>query len=80
MKTYFVHSKTKSGKRFTMAGKEKNGVMVIGLSVCSPRDHFVKKLGRTIAEGRADKRSYAVVTSVCVKSLYKLAEEFAENN
>jgi len=30
-------------------------VTVIGYSICSEKDQFIKKLGRTIAEGRAKK-------------------------
>jgi len=51
------HGQTKNGKRFTVVGiyDEKQNAKEInyGISICGPRDQFTKKLGRTIAKGRA---------------------------
>lgn len=59
MKTIFIRSQTKSGRRFTLAGFPDGNKLKIGLAVCNPKDQFCKKIGRSIAEGRAkNKDSY----------------------
>jgi len=61
----FKHYKNDEGKYFCtecciyakceLKPKEYKIVTVIGYSICSEKDQFIKKLGRTIAEGRAIK-------------------------
>ena len=60
-KTLFYHGKTIDNYRFTIAGQfsplpkgeDKDiDVILLGASLCSPEDQFVKKLGRKKAEGR----------------------------
>ena len=77
-KTLFYHGKTIDGYRFTIAGRfspfPKNGidqdidVILLGASLCSPEDQFVKKLGRTKAEGRMN--SEATIKGRTYYSLY----------
>lgn len=57
--TLFFHGKTTNGRRFTVAGKfikkgviVKNNFLALGISVCSRNDAFIKKVGRSKAEGR----------------------------
>jgi hypothetical protein len=52
-KTMFYHGVTPDGYRFTIAGVyEEANRLKLGISLCTKRDHFCKKLGRKIAEGR----------------------------
>jgi len=51
------HGETVDGRRFTIVGvydkeAEKNKVK-FGVAICGPRDNFARKVGRSIAEGRA---------------------------
>ncbi len=59
METLFFHGKTTDGRRFTIAGKFtqrgliiKDDILILGASLCSKNDCFVKKVGRYKAEGR----------------------------
>ena len=57
MKTYYLHSTTKSGHRFTLAARNnEDNVIFIGIAVCSKKDKFCKKVGRNIAEIRLNTR------------------------
>ena len=72
--TLFYHGKTLDNKRFTIAGKIKtDGDLILGLSLCSEHDQFVKKVGRAKAEGRAKARypRGKVTTSFYSHSFYK---------
>jgi hypothetical protein len=51
-KTYYLHAKTKRGRHFTLAAKEKGSELVIGHALCSAKDQFCKRKGRAMAEGR----------------------------
>ena len=61
-KTLFYHGETIDGYRFTIAGQfsplpkdsidQDIEVIMLGTSLCSLEDQFVKKLGRQKAEGR----------------------------
>ena len=64
--TYYYHGKTIDGYRFTIAGRyqalnddpDKDvNVIMMGLSLCSRTENFVKKLGRMKAEGRMKSKS-----------------------
>ena len=48
MDTIFIHSTTKSGRRFTIAGVPDGNKLKIGMSICNPKDQFCKKIGRNI--------------------------------
>lgn len=51
--TLFYHGTTLDGKKFTVAGMVKGSEdLILGLSLCSKADQFVKKIGRKKAEGR----------------------------
>jgi hypothetical protein len=59
METLFFHGKTTDGRRFTIAGKftQKGKIIIhnlllLGASLCSKNDCFIKKVGRYKAEGR----------------------------
>jgi hypothetical protein len=55
-KVMFFHTKPEKGKRrCTFAGIINGQSIRVGIASCSLKDHFIKKLGRTIAEGRARK-------------------------
>ncbi len=51
------HGKTIDGRRFTVVGlySKEDQEICFGVAICGPRDHFAKKVGRSIAEGRAIK-------------------------
>jgi hypothetical protein len=56
MGTIFFHTKPEKNKRrATFAGIIEGKIIKVGISVCSHKDNFQKKLGRIIAEGRARK-------------------------
>lgn len=57
-KIYFYHGTTTDGRRFTLAGRyeipsDNHAELIIGLSICSKRDQFIKKLGRVRSQGRS---------------------------
>jgi len=61
MKPIIIHSKTKSGKRFTAVAvvkEESDKRISVGIALCSNKDHFNKAMGRIIALGRATKGEY----------------------
>jgi len=65
--TYYYHGQTSDGYRFTIAGRfqpmlendlDKDvDVIMMGISLCSRTESFVKKLGRMKAEGRMKSKS-----------------------
>ena len=62
---YFFHSAIVEGKhRVTIAGIVEGNELKIGASACSPKDNFSKKIGRSIALGRATKKPCSVSTVV----------------
>lgn len=55
--TLFFHGTSTDGRRFTIAAKfiqdqTDNDDLILGISICSATDQFVKKVGRNKAEGR----------------------------
>ena len=62
--TFLFHEKSKNekGQRRSIAGKIENNELKIGVSICGPKDQFNRKLGRKIAEGRANKSPFKVIT------------------
>ena len=64
--TYYYHGETIDGYRFTIAGRyqalnddpdREVNVIMMGLSLCSRTENFIKKLGRMKAEGRMKSKS-----------------------
>lgn len=56
MKILTFHSPiTPNKKRYTVVGVIEDREITLGVSVCSPKDHFIRKRGREIAMGRAMK-------------------------
>ena len=52
------HGETSDGRRFTVVGlyeKQISNSIKFGVAICGPQDQFARKVGRTIAEGRARK-------------------------
>ena len=82
MKTYFVHSTAKSGKRFTLAAKLIEDEMFVASAVCSKKDNFSRKIGRLISEGRLNKgKGFLVLQDDdFIKVLNKYSKQFAEDN
>lgn len=76
-KIYFFHGKTTDGNRFTIAGqytikKSILGVkskLHLGLSLCSGKDAFVKRVGRLKAEKRSDVEAKIGHFSIRIKDL-----------
>jgi len=64
--TLFVHGKATDGTRFTIAANLVKSASTIeanfAYSICSKTDSFNKKIGRSIAEGRAKKASGLYLT------------------
>ena len=59
-KVYFHHGTSIDGYKFTIAGRFPTespieDTLCAGIAICSSKDAFNKKLGRTIAEGRCKK-------------------------
>jgi len=55
----YYHGRTSDGYRFTIAGKyeassddDQIDIIIVGVSLCSKKDQFVKRTGRLKAEGR----------------------------
>lgn len=78
-KVFVFHSelKTSNDKRSTIVGivDEQSSHIDIGVSVCGPNDQYHKKLGKIIAEGRAQK-DRSRFCSLNVKDKSKLKETF----
>lgn len=77
-KTLFYHGETTDGNRFTVAGRYDDDVLRLGISVCSKKDQFRKKLGRARSQGRLDcncdskgKRTIALYTDHPVTLKYR---------
>lgn len=54
----FYSRPTGTNIRVSVVGEHSDGVLKIAVARCSKKDHFVKKKGRTIAEGRLKKGKY----------------------
>lgn len=63
---YFHKRGTGKNKSYTIASvyDEENKVLLIGKSICSPKDTFKKKIGRTISYGRAIKNPLFILNMV----------------
>lgn len=70
-------SPIKDKKRATVVGifNENDSTMDIGVATCSVRDTFRKKMGKTIAEGRAQKER-SRYCSIVIKDKAKVKETF----
>lgn len=69
--TRFYHSKPEylyeilNNPRVTICGiyDEEKEIMSFGISVCSTKDQFIKRIGREIAQNRAENKPYMKITS-----------------
>ena len=62
--TYYYHTKRNdNGRRGTFAGivDSDSNTIKIGLSVCSAKDQFQKRIGRTISENRAEQQPITII-------------------
>ena len=91
MKTYYLHSKTDGGRRFTVAGlvEQQKDCYVVngGVALCSQKDQFIKRIGRDIASGRARKNKNFVkifekepTPQSVVSCIKQFGEVFAKEN
>lgn len=64
MKTEKQHFVYHSDNRFTLVGIVEENSLKLGLAVCRDGDQFSRKMGRTIAYGRAEKKPFDVVVNV----------------
>jgi hypothetical protein len=76
------YSSPTDNNRVSVVGEHTNGVLRIAVARCSNKDHFVRKKGRTIAEGRLLKGklwgSLAVPQSkMDVKTFVSVAKDIA---
>jgi len=78
MDPIFIHSITKSGRRFTICGLPDGDKLKIGLAICNPRDQFCKRIGRNIAEGRANNTKYYFWLSDDYKINIQIVQECVE--
>ena len=53
MKRFYYHRNEKGVPQSTICIISENGWNAMGVSICNPKDNFCKKIGRTIAQGRA---------------------------
>lgn len=58
------NQKTRTSERYTIAAvyDEEAKTIKFGLATCSPNDHFVKEIGRTLAQKRAEEAPFFEVT------------------
>jgi len=62
METFYYHTKeNENGRRGTFAGVVEDNVIKIGLSVCSAKDQFQKRIGRSISENRASQKPVTLI-------------------
>ena len=84
IKFYYVRrDSNKVGKAghcgvMTIATKVKDSMVAFGFSFCSPKDQFVKSLGRKIALGLLE--SHPIVTSFTGNSANDIARVWKEHN
>jgi hypothetical protein len=52
---YRFYSPPGNDNRVTVVGTVENNTLKIAVAICSKKDRFVRKIGRTIAEGRLKK-------------------------
>lgn len=60
-KIYYLHAPAEFSRRGTVAGILKTDTLHIGVAIVSKKDSFSKAIGRTIAEGRAQKHAMQVI-------------------
>ena len=82
----YFHGKTTDGYRYTISGVIKNDDLHMGVSICSERDQFSKKIGRKISTGRvlnqrggSTGRHLVSLYSDILVNEYKTDSGFSEN-
>jgi hypothetical protein len=82
--TYYYHTKENSnGRRATFAGIVNNGAIQIGLSVCSKKDQFQKRIGRVISTNRAKSHPIStipLVNDINTGLMFRRAAEILSNS
>ena len=52
LEVMYFHGKSIDGCRFTISGRIENDDLILGIAICSEKEHFNKSIGRTISSGR----------------------------
>lgn len=81
MGIYRFYSNPNSKNRTAIVGEHSEGMLRIAVSRCSKKDHFIKKKGRAIAEGRLRKNKLYTTVNMdfCdVEAFVKVAKRVAE--
>jgi len=53
LKIYYFHEKTVDGNKFTVSAYiDKNENVIISVALCSKKDNFCRKIGRSVSSGR----------------------------
>jgi hypothetical protein len=74
----FYSKPSNTQARVAVVGEHSEGVLKIAVARCSVKDHFIKKKGRAIAEGRLHKNKLydEIKMEKCeIKDFIKVAEE-----
>lgn len=76
-----ISAKVKRFPRITVASvyDPDNNVMKFGAAVCSPRDLFVKKIGRDLAEERANNNPEITITGINRKKIREASKKYAND-
>lgn len=64
--------------RYTIVARINGETFNVGVSRCSSRDHYHKKKGAAIAEGRAEKRPFETI-GLPPEGAMKMFNEYCEN-
>ena len=52
LEVMYFHGKSIDGCRFTISGRIEGDDLILGIAICSEKEHFNKAIGRTISSGR----------------------------
>jgi hypothetical protein len=61
---YRYYSKPINGNRITVVGEYQDGILKLATACCSKKDQFMRKKGRSIAEGRLAKNKIMDIISL----------------
>ena len=77
----FYSNPAETRSRVSVVGEHSEGMLRVAVARCSEKDHFVRKKGRMIAEGRlAKNKTYDVIPmdSCDIQEFVKLAKEISK--
>lgn len=77
---YRFYSGAENKNRVSVVGRYSEGILTIAVSRCSNKDHFFRKKGRYIAEGRLEKGKTYLIKPLefCdVKTFVDIAKQVA---